>query len=125
MITMHHFRTSWKGKEHAMDNLVLGPFQIDFTAEGVEFRTRDQSDQHTLTYAQCYQLLAALYQNRDELYRLSHKESKQAGESSTYVVGGLTYTIDDTSVGVAGWERLEDEQGPPAGTEPPPSDTMG
>ena len=108
-----------------MDNLEIGPFQIDFTPDGVNFRTRDQSDQHTLTYSQCYQPLAALYQNRDELYRLSHIEGKQAGESSTYVVGELTYTIDDTSVAVAGWERLEREQDPPAGTEPPESDTMG
>ena len=108
-----------------MDNLVIGPFEIDFTPDGVNFRTRDQSDQHTLTYSQCYQLLAALYQNRDELYRLSHTESKQAGESSTYVVGELTYTIDDTSVAVAGWERWEGEQDPAAGAEPPLSDKMG
>src|SRR5947209_2871048 len=119
MITTHLFRTPWKGKEHVIDSLVIGPFQIDFTPDGVNFRTLDQSDQHTLTYADCYQLLAALYQNRDELYRLSHNESKQPGGSSTYVVGELTYTIDDTSVTVAGWERLEGEHDPPAGTEPP------
>lgn len=99
-----------------MDSLVIGPFQIDFTPDGVAFRTPDQSDQHMLTYAECYQLLALLYQNRDELYRLSHEERKRVGEAATYVVGGLTYTIDDSSVAVAGWERLEDEEELPGKT---------
>ncbi len=96
-----------------MDSLVIGPFHIDFTAEGAIFRTQDQSDQHTLTYAECYQLFEALYQNRYELYRLSHNDSKRPGDASTYVVNGLTYTIDDSSVAVAGWERSKDEENSP------------
>lgn len=98
-----------------MDSWVIGPFHIDFTPEGVTFRAPEESDHHVLTYAECYQLLGLLYQNRDELYRLSHEERKRTGDASTYMVGGLTYTIDDSSVAVAGWERLEDEEDPAGG----------
>ncbi len=92
-----------------MDDLVIGPFSIDFTPGGVIFRTSDQADSYSLTYSECYQLLAMLYQRRDELYKLSQRKDQPAERPPTYVYNEVTYVINDDSISVAGWERVKEE----------------
>lgn len=96
-----------------MDSIMIGPFRIVFTPEGVEFHTSYQAGSYRLTYTECYKLLAALYQRREELYRLTYRDKEQSEDMPIYVVNDLTYTIDDTSLSVAGWE---------GGKEVPPKD---
>ena len=103
-----------------MDDLVVGPFRIDFTPDGVTFITSDASDTQTLTYGECYRLLAMLYQRRDALYRLSHRDGQQSEGPPTYVYNDVTYVINDDSISVAGWERVVEgetkkEHGEPQG----------
>ena len=102
-----------------MDDLVIGPFRIDFTPGGVTFLTSDASDAHTLTYDQCYLLLAELYQRRDELYRLSQGKDQPAEGPPTYVYNEVTYVINDDSISVAGWERMKEEEKEKGKAEPP------
>ena len=96
-----------------MDDIDIGPFHIDFTPEGVEFLATQSSERNTLTYMECYKLLAELYQRREALYKLSHEGNQQTGDTQAQTLNGLTYTIDDISVSVAGWEKLEDTEEPP------------
>ena len=93
-----------------MNDLVIGPFRIDFLPDGVTFRSSDASGTHTLTYAECYKLLAVLYQRRDALYRLSHRDGQHSEGPPTYVYNDVTYVINDDSISVAGWERLKEEE---------------
>lgn len=93
-----------------MDSIVIGPFHIDFTADGVVFRATQPSERTTLTYTECYALLAALYQRRDELYKLAHTGKQQTDDTQAQTLNGLTYTIDDYSVAVAGWELPEEAE---------------
>lgn len=102
-----------------MNDLVIGPFHIDFTPDGVSFLTSDASDTHTLTYAECYQLLATLYQRRDALYSLSHRDGQHTEGPPTYVYNDVTYVINDDSISVAGWERVKEEEKPKENEEPP------
>lgn len=95
-----------------MDSIVIGPFHIDFTADGVVFRTSQPSEHNTLTYTECYALLAALYQRRDELYKVAHTDKQQTDDTQAQTLNGLTYTIDDYSVAVAGWELPEEAEKP-------------
>lgn len=101
-----------------MNDLVIGPFRIDFTQDSVKFLTSDASDTHTLTYGECYQLLAMLYQRRDALYQLSHRDGQQEGPP-TYVYNDVTYVINDDSISVAGWERATEEDRQQENEEPP------
>ena len=101
-----------------MNDLVIGPFHIDFTPDGVKFLTSDASNTHTLTYGECYQLLAMLYQRRDALYQLSHRDGQHEGPP-TYVYNDVTYVINDDSISVAGWERVIEEDRPKKNEEPP------
>ena len=91
-----------------MNDLVIGPFHIDFTPDGVKFLTSDASHSHTLTHSECYQLLATLYHRREELYRLSHRKDQPAEGPPTYVYNDVTYVINDDSISVAGWERVKE-----------------
>jgi len=102
-----------------MNDLVIGPFRIDFTVDGVTFLTSDASDAHTLTYGECYQLLAMLYQRRDALYQLSHKDGQHSEGPPTYVYNDVTYVINDDSISVAGWERAKEEKKEKEQEEPP------
>lgn len=95
-----------------MDSIVIGPFHIDFTTDGMVFRTSQPSEHNTLTYTECYALLAALYQRRDELYKLAHTDKQQTDDTQAQTLNGLTYTIDDYSVAVAGWELPEEAEKP-------------
>jgi len=95
-----------------MDSIEIGPFHIDFTPEGVEYLTTHPSERNTLTYMECYKLLAALYQRREALYKLSHEGKQQTEDTQAQALNGLTYTIDDISVSVAGWGNLEDAEEP-------------
>ena len=101
-----------------MNDLVIGPFRIDFEQDGVKFLTSDASNTHTLTYGECYQLLAVLYQRRDTLYQLSHHDGQHEGPP-TYVYNDVTYVINDDSISVAGWERVIEEERPKENEEPP------
>src|SRR5712692_3243479 len=100
---------TWKEGKHMLDDLVVGPFRIDFTPDGVTFLTSDASDTHSLTYGECYRLLAALYQCRDELYKLSQGRDQPVEGPATYVYNEVTYVINDDSISVAGWERVKEE----------------
>jgi|SRR5581483_12434565 len=102
-----------------MNDLVIGPFRIDFTPDGVSFLTSDTLNVHTLTYAECYQLLATLYQRRDALYRLSHRDGQHTEGPPTYVYNDVTYVINDDSISVAGWERVKEEEKHRENEEPP------
>jgi hypothetical protein len=102
-----------------LDDLVIGPFRIDFTPDNVTFLTSDASNTHTLTYAECYQLLAALYQCRDELYKLSQGKDQPAEGPPTYVYNDVTYVINDDSISVAGWEQMKEEKKEQEQEEPP------
>ena len=95
-----------------MNSIVIGPFHIDFTEDGVEFGTTQQSEHNTLTYTECYALLAALYHRRDDLYRLAHTGKQQTDDTRAQTLNDLTYTIDDYSVAVAGWELPEEAEDP-------------
>lgn len=101
-----------------MDDLVIGPFRIDFTPDGVTFLTSDTSSTHALTYNECYQLLAALYQRRDALYQLSHKDGQHTEGPPTYVYNEVTYVINDDSISVAGWELVKEEEEEKGKAEP-------
>jgi hypothetical protein len=96
-----------------MDSIEIGPFHIAFALDGVEFRTPHPSERNTLTYMECYKLLAELYQRREALYKLSHEGKQQTEDTQAQALNGLTYTIDDISVSVAGWDNLEDAKEPP------------
>lgn len=101
-----------------MDSIEIGPFHIAFAPDSVEFRTSHPSERNTLTYMECYKLLAALYQRREALYKLSHEGKQQTEDTQAQALNGLTYTIDDISVAVAGWGNLEDTEEPsPKGEE--------
>ena len=102
-----------------MNDLVIGPFRIDFTPDGVNFLTSDASDTHMLTHSECYQLLAMLYHRRDELYKLSHRKDQPAEGPPTYVYNDVTYVINDDSISVAGWERVKEEEKRKENEEPP------
>ncbi len=104
-----------------MNDLVIGPFHIDFTRDGVTFLTSDASDTHThmLTYGECYQLLAVLYQRRDALYQLSHRDGQHSEGPPTYVYNDVTYVINDDSISVAGWEQVKEEEKQKENEEPP------
>lgn len=93
-----------------MNDLIIGPFRIDFTVDGVTFRASDASDVQTLTYAECYRLLAMLYQRRDALYQLSHRDGQHSEGPPTYVYNDVTYVINDDSISVAGWERVKEKE---------------
>ena len=101
-----------------MNDMVIGPFRIDFTRDGVIFHTADAADTHTLTYGECYQLWAVLYQRRDALYQLSHRDDQREGPP-TYVYNDVTYVINDDSIAVAGWERTKEEDRRQENEEPP------
>jgi hypothetical protein len=101
-----------------MNDLVIGPFRIDFIPDGVTFQTSDTLDTHTLTYGECYRLLAMLYQRRDDLYQLSHRDGQHEGPP-TYVYNDVTYVINDDSISVAGWERVKEEGRRKENEEPP------
>jgi hypothetical protein len=112
MKTLKTVKPPTREEEDAMDSIVIGPFHIDFTADGAVFRTTQPTEHNILTYTECYQLLAALYQRRDDLYQLAHTGKQQTDDTQAQTLNGLTYTIDDYSVAVAGWERLEDAEEP-------------
>ena len=95
-----------------MDSIEIGPFHIVFAPDGVEFRTHHPPERNTLTYMECYKLLAELYQRREALYKLSHEGKQQTEDTQAQALNGLTYTIDDISVSVAGWGNLEDAEEP-------------
>ncbi len=106
-----------------MNSIVIGPFHIDFTAEGVVFGTTQPSEHNTLTYTECYALLAALYHRRDDLYKLAHTGKQQTDDTQAQTLNGLTYTIDDYSVAVAGWELPKEAEEPSQKTEGPSQKT--
>ena len=101
-----------------MSDHVIGPFHIDFTPDGVTFHTTDASNTHTLTYAECYQLLATLYQRRDALYQLSHLNGQHTEGPPTYVYNNVTYVINDDSISVSAWERTKHEEKQKANENP-------
>lgn len=88
-----------------MKSIYAGPFQISFTAQGVEFHAREQSEQFLMSYTDCYELFAALYQQRAELYRLAYQGQEGREGAATYRLNDVTYTIEGDSITVAGWER--------------------
>ncbi len=105
-----------------MDDLVIGPFRIDFTSDGVTFLTSDASHiphAHALTYSECYRLLAELYQRRNELYRLSYGKDQPAEGPPTYTYNEVTYVINDESISVSSWERMKEEEKEKGKEEPP------
>ena len=106
-----------------MDSIVIGPFHIDFTEDGAVFQTTQPSEDNALTYTECYALLAALYHRRDDLYKLAHTGKQQTDDTEAQTLNGLTYTIDDYSVAVAGWELPKEAEEPTQKKEGPSQKT--
>lgn len=89
-----------------MKSMHAGPFQISFTAQGVELSVREPSEQLLMSYTDCYELFAALYEHRAELYRLAYQDQEGSEDATTYRLNDITYTIDASTdaITIAGWE---------------------
>ncbi len=84
-----------------MHDVIIGPFAITFTREGVEFCTEQQDNATKLTYSECYELFRTLYLRRDAIYKYTHREKQIEPQESD---GKVTYTKNQESFAVASWE---------------------
>lgn len=90
-----------------MHDVIVGPFAITFTREGVEFLTEDQKDATKLSYSECYELFRALYMRRDTIYKYTHRENQAEPQKSD---GRVTYTNNQESFAVASWDTEAEQQ---------------